>query len=70
MNVPHYKTEFTGISAPYEEPEDPEITIDTDRETIDEDVNKIISYLEKNGLIKRQSKYIPPLVHQPCNMAG
>ena len=44
--------EFTGISAPYEEPEDPEITIDTDRENIEEGVRKIISYLEKNGYIK------------------
>ncbi len=26
--------EFTGISAPYEEPENPEITTDTDRETM------------------------------------
>jgi len=44
--------EFTGISAPYEEPENPEITIETDKETIEEGVNKIISYMEKNGLIK------------------
>ena len=43
--------EFTGISAPYEEPENPEITLDTDKETIKEGVEKIISYLQKNGLI-------------------
>ncbi len=43
--------EFTGISAPYEEPENPEITLDTDKETIREGVEKIISYLQKNGLI-------------------
>ncbi len=45
-------SEFTGISAPYEEPENPEITVHTDRETIEEDVNKIISYLEKNGFLE------------------
>jgi len=45
--------EFTGISAPYEEPENPEITIDTDKETIEEGVEKIISYLENNGLIAK-----------------
>lgn len=45
--------EFTGISAPYEEPENPEITIDTDKETIEEGVRKIISYLEKNGIMKK-----------------
>jgi len=51
--------EFTGISAPYEEPENPEITIETDRETIEEGVRKIISYLEENGFIKRgQSEFL------------
>jgi adenylylsulfate kinase len=44
--------EFTGISAPYEEPENPEITIETDKTTIEEGVNKIISYMEKKGMIK------------------
>ncbi len=43
--------EFTGISAPYEEPEHPEVTLDTDKQTIREGVEKIISYLQKNGLI-------------------
>jgi adenylylsulfate kinase-like enzyme len=45
--------EFTGISAPYEEPENPEITIETDRETIEQGVHKIISYLEKSGFIRK-----------------
>ena len=46
---------FTGISDPYEEPIDPEVTVHTDRETIDESVGKIISklvqmrYLERDG---------------------
>jgi len=44
--------EFTGISAPYEEPEKPEIIIDTDKETIEQGVGKIISYLEKNEIIR------------------
>ena len=44
--------EFTGISAPYEEPEYPEITIDTDKETIEEGVGKVIFYLEKNEIIR------------------
>ncbi|MBW2005545.1 MAG: adenylyl-sulfate kinase [Deltaproteobacteria bacterium] len=45
--------EFTGISAPYEEPENPEITIDTDKETIEQGVSKIISYLQTNGIIEK-----------------
>jgi len=46
--------EFTGISAPYEEPENPEITIETDKATVEEGVRKIISYLEKNGFMKKK----------------
>lgn len=45
--------EFTGISAPYEEPECPEITIDTDKETIEQGVRKIISYLENKEFMKK-----------------
>jgi len=55
----HYKKarageipEFTGISAPYEEPENPELTIETDNLTIAQGVSKVISYLEKNGIIE------------------
>jgi len=48
--------EFTGISAPYEEPENPEITIDTDRESIEEGVSRILSYLKKTGVQKAGEK--------------
>lgn len=37
---------FTGISSPYEEPESPEIIIDTDKETPVEAVKKILNYIE------------------------
>jgi len=47
--------DFTGINAPYEEPENPEIIIDTDNETIDESADKVIKKLEDLGLIKRWS---------------
>jgi adenylylsulfate kinase len=42
---------FTGISDPYEEPLNPEILVETDKETIDESVSKIIRTLELMGLI-------------------
>jgi len=45
--------DFTGINAPYEEPENPEIIIDTDNETVDESADKVIKKLEELGLIKR-----------------
>ena len=44
--------EFTGISAPYEEPETPEIIVDTEHHTPEECVQKIVEYLEKNRILK------------------
>ncbi|HFK1529154.1 adenylyl-sulfate kinase [Bacillus thuringiensis] len=43
--------EFTGVSAPYEEPINPEIIIDSDILTIEESCDKIIEYLLKKELI-------------------
>jgi len=43
--------QFTGIDSPYEEPETPEIIIETDKITIEESVNNIISYLMIKQLI-------------------
>ncbi len=40
---------FTGIDDPYEPPDNPEITCYTDKETLEESVNHIISSLEKLG---------------------
>jgi bifunctional enzyme CysN/CysC len=37
--------EFTGVSAPYEAPADPEVVVHTDRESLDESVATIIEYL-------------------------
>jgi adenylylsulfate kinase len=43
--------EFTGVSDPYEAPESPEIEVQTDKETPQESVAKIIDYLESRALI-------------------
>jgi bifunctional enzyme CysN/CysC len=37
--------DFTGIDAPYEEPENPEITIHTDRESVKESVGRLLDFL-------------------------
>ena len=42
---------YTGIDSPYEAPENPELIIDTDKETLDESVSKIVSFLEKKAII-------------------
>ncbi|KAF9869430.1 hypothetical protein CkaCkLH20_13092 [Colletotrichum karsti] len=43
--------DFTGISAPYEEPENPEIRIRTDKSSVEECVAQIAEWLVKEGLI-------------------
>jgi adenylylsulfate kinase len=37
---------FTGVDDPYEEPKNPEVIVETDKETVDESVGKIIKTLE------------------------
>ena len=39
--------DFTGINDPYEEPENPEIVLNTAEEDISESVEKVIEYLEE-----------------------
>lgn len=43
---------FTGISAPYEEPIKPDIIVNTSKQTLNEEVDIIISTLIKKKLIK------------------
>lgn len=42
---------FTGVSDPYEPPENPEIVCHTAEETVEESVARIIAYLEQNGYV-------------------
>jgi adenylylsulfate kinase len=44
--------EFTGISSPYEPPEHAEIIIKTDHLSIEESVEKVITYLKKTGILE------------------
>lgn len=46
---------FTGISDPYEEPNDADITLDTQKHGVDELANQIILHLEREGYLKAQS---------------
>lgn len=43
--------EFTGISAPYEEPASPEVTVDTDTQSVEESLAIIVGYLEEKGYL-------------------
>jgi adenylyl-sulfate kinase len=40
-------THFTGVDDPYEEPEHPELILDTDKESVDESVQKVLQTLVK-----------------------
>jgi adenylyl-sulfate kinase len=42
---------FTGISDPYEAPDNPEVIVDTSKETIEESAETILAYLRKRGLL-------------------
>ena len=46
--------EFTGISAPYEVPENPELTINTAEQDLENSVAQVIAYLESNDIIPSQ----------------
>jgi adenylylsulfate kinase len=43
--------EFTGISAPYEEPLKPEILLDSDTLSIEEEVKAVMDYLKEKSII-------------------
>ena len=43
--------EFTGISAPYEEPLNPELVVDTAKETLEESAQKVITLLKQRGIL-------------------
>ncbi len=43
--------QFTGLSAPYEDPEHPEIILETDKYSVKECVDQILNYLAENGYV-------------------
>ncbi len=43
--------EFTGVSDPYEAPDDPEVVCETEAETPEESAEKLLAYLEERGLV-------------------
>jgi adenylyl-sulfate kinase len=44
--------EFTGVSDPYEEPVDPEILLETDKETLEESAAKILAKMRELGYLE------------------
>jgi len=44
--------QFTGIDAPYEVPEHPEIVVETDKQSLDQSTDTVIAYLVQEGIIQ------------------
>ena len=44
--------EFTGISSPYEEPERPDLVIDTANENLEACVDKVVAFLKEKGIVQ------------------
>ncbi|MEI6153421.1 MAG: sulfate adenylyltransferase subunit CysN [Deltaproteobacteria bacterium] len=47
--------EFTGISSPYEEPQSPEIVVDTDLQGVEEIVDLLLGWIEKAKIIEENN---------------
>ena len=47
--------EFTGISSPYEAPEQPELRVDTGAQSLDDSVDAVLSYLAAQGVIPQRN---------------
>ena len=45
--------EFTGISAPYEAPLKPELTLQTGQQSVEQSVTQVLGYLESTGVVPR-----------------
>ena len=43
--------EFTGVSAPYEAPESPELILDANRQSVEESVNQLVEFLDAKGYL-------------------
>lgn len=46
--IPH----FTGISSPYEAPEQPDLTVDTAEESVEQSLEKLVNYLKDKQIVR------------------
>jgi adenylyl-sulfate kinase len=60
---------FTGVSDPYQEPAEPEIVVETDRESIEQSVATIISELNRRRLLTEVKKSSPQVILRPSSLA-
>jgi adenylylsulfate kinase len=48
--------DFTGISSPYEEPDQPELVVDTGTLTLEQSVARVLDLLRERGVIDRDAR--------------
>ena len=46
--------EFTGISSPYEEPEKPELVVETERDSLEDCTAQVLAFLRARGIMRGQ----------------
>lgn len=58
---------FTGVDDPYEEPFYPELIVETDRESVEESVERILTRLEELGYLAPEAEYetVRQFIDQP-----
>jgi adenylylsulfate kinase len=44
---------FTGVTAAYEDPREPELTVDTGAQALESSVAQLLAYLESRGVLGR-----------------
>jgi adenylylsulfate kinase len=57
--------EFTGISSPYEAPENPDLTVDTSTMSLQECVNKVIDLLVEKKIVARSARAKAKAIEAP-----
>jgi adenylyl-sulfate kinase len=50
---------FTGVSDPYEAPNNPEVEVRTDSQTVDQSLDQILEYLYERGLVGEPVSALP-----------
>ncbi|MBA4543772.1 MULTISPECIES: adenylyl-sulfate kinase [Thermoactinomyces] len=46
---------FTGVDDPFEEPDNPDLVLETDRESPEESKHRVLAFLEQKGLLARMA---------------
>jgi adenylylsulfate kinase len=49
---------FTGVSDPYEAPENPDVVVDSEFEAVEESVSKILAELKQRGFLQADVKVV------------